>query len=144
MEECIFCSGELEKYFIKKFEYWTVYLYENQYHLGRVYIVLNRHGPESTIELTKLEWDEFKDVIDRVTKSLMSLYKYDLIQYLVSQMRDRNHFHMYLIPRYIDARVAYNEEFKDELWGKPPFPVLKREFDEKVLMKIKEDIRKEL
>ena len=54
--ECIFCDGKLEKYLIKKFEYWQVYLNPNQYYLGRVYITLNRHGPESTIELTDEEW----------------------------------------------------------------------------------------
>ncbi len=144
MNTCIFCDGNLEIFLVKKFEYWAVYLNSNQYNLGRVYIALNRHGPESTIELTKEEWGGFKQVIDKVTKVLISLYKYDLMNYVILQNRDRNHFHMHLIPRYIDARIVHGEEFKDELWGKPPFPTPKKEFDERLLIKIKEDIQKRL
>ncbi|MBI2045253.1 hypothetical protein HYT23_04300 [Candidatus Pacearchaeota archaeon] len=141
---CKFCDGELEKYFIRKFDYWTIYLAENQYYLGRVYVVLNRHGPEKTIELTKGEWNELKEISDKLTIVLASLYKYDLAHYIISQMRDRYHFHMHLIPRYENVRNFYGEEFKDEMWGKPPFPTPKREFSEEILMQIKGDIKKHL
>ena len=141
---CIFCDGKLEKYFIKKFEYWNVYLCEDQNYLGRTYIALNRHGPETIQELTNEEWIEFRDVIDKVSKVLHNLYKYDFINYLVLQNNDRNHFHIQLIPRYIEARIVYGEEFKDERWGHSPFPADKKEFSEKLLLKIKEDIKKEL
>ena len=142
--ECIFCDQSLERFLIKKFEYWTVYLNENQYYLGRVYITLNRHGPESINDLTKQEWDEFKDIIEKVTKTLGSLYKFDLMNYAMLHNTIRNHFHMHLIPRYVDTRIVHGEEFKDELWGKSPFSAPKKEFDEKLLMKIKEEIQKEL
>lgn len=142
--KCIFCNGKLEKYFIKKFNYWIVYLNPNQYYLGRVYIALNRHSPESTIELSDKEWNEFKQVIDKITKVLKSLYKYDLMNYAVLQNWVRKHFHMHLIPRYVDSKIVYEKEFKDELWGNPPFPTPKKEFDEKLLIKIKEAIQKEL
>ena len=144
MAECKFCDGELKKLLIKKFEYWTIYLTENQYYLGRIYIALNRHGPEKTTELTKEEWNELKKISDKLTIVLASLYKYDLIRYMVSQMRDRYHFHMHLIPRYENARNFYGEEFKDEMWAKPPFPTPKREFDKKTLLKIKDDIKNKL
>ncbi|AJF63035.1 MAG: hypothetical protein QT11_C0001G0907 [archaeon GW2011_AR20] len=145
IEECIFCEGKLEKYLIKKFEHWIVYLNPQQYYLGRVYVVLNRHEPENTFELTDEEWKEFKEVIDKVTKVLKSLYKYDLMNYLTLQNKDRNHFYMHLIPRYKDIRIVNGgEEFKDELWGNPPFPSPKKEVEEKLLQKIKEDIQKEL
>lgn len=142
--ECIFCDKKLEKYLIKKFEYWTVYLNPDQYYLGRIYVALNRHGPENTFELRDEEWNEFKQVIDKVAKVQKLLYRYDLVHYLILQMYDRNHFHMHLIPGYKDVRVVYGEEFKDELLGKSPFPSPKKEFDEKLLQKIKEDIQKEL
>ena len=52
---------------------------------------------------------------------------------------------MHLIPRYKDIRIVNGgEEFKDELWGNPPFPSPKKEVEEKLLQKIKEDIQKEL
>lgn len=139
---CIFCDGKLEKYFIKKFNYWNVYLNENQSFLGRVYVALSRHGPESTNELTKDEWDEFKIVLDKLTKAFKSLYTFDLMNYAVLQNKDRHHFHMHLVPRYSSVRTFYGTEFKDESWGKPPFPAPKSQFDEKLLTKIKEDIKK--
>ncbi len=144
METCIFCDGNIEKNIIKKFEYWNVYLYPNQCYLGRVYIALNKHGPESILELDDREWHEFKIVIDKVAKALKTLYNYDLMNYIILQNKDRNHFHMQLIPRYIDARILHGEEFKDELWGKSPIPTPQKEFSEKILMKIKDDIKKEL
>ena len=144
MDTCIFCDGNLEKYIIKKFEYWNVYLNPDQYYIGRVYVALNRHGPESTNELKNEEWQELKEVIDKVTKVQSSLYKHDLMNYAILQNKDRNHFHVHLIPRYIDSRIVYGEEFKDEFWGKPPFGYNKKEFSEGLLMKIKEDIKKEL
>ena len=140
--ECKFCNGELERWIIKKFKYWTIYLAKNQYYLGRVYVALNRHGPEKTTELTKEEWAELKEINDRLAIALSSLYKYDLINYLVTQGRDRYHFHMHLVPRHENAINFYGEEFKDEMWGKLPFPTPKREFNEKILNKIKEDIKK--
>ena len=78
MVDCRFCDGELEKFLIKKFNYWTVYLHPNQGYLGRVYVILNRHGPEDTISLTEEEWIEFKTVLDKVVNVLKSLYNPDL------------------------------------------------------------------
>ena len=144
METCIFCDGKVEKYFIKKFEYWNVYLHESQYYLGRVRIALNKHGPEEVSELNDQEWNELKTIIDKVSKVLKSLYKYDLINYAGLQNKDRNHFHLQLVPRYVDIRIVHGEEFKDELFGKAPFPTPQKEFSEKLLLKIKEDIQKEL
>ena len=142
--ECIFCDRKLEKFLIEKFTYWTVYLNENQYFLGRTYIVLNRHGPESTTDLTNQEWQEYKEVIDKVSKRLQTIYKYDLMNYATLQNKDRSHFHLHLIPRYTTVRKINNREFKDEIWGKPPFPSPTSEVDMNILMQIKENIQTQL
>jgi diadenosine tetraphosphate (Ap4A) HIT family hydrolase len=142
--ECIFCDGKLEKFLIRKFAHWTVYLNENQYFLGRVYIVLNRHGPESTTELTEKEWQEYKEVIDRISKIVQTNYNYDLMNYATLQNRDRNHFHLHLIPRYRSQRKINNVEFKDELWNKPPFPTPNNTTDIETLIQIKKEIQKQL
>lgn len=143
MKKCIFCDGKLEKFLIKKFNYWTVYLNEDQYYLGRIYVALNRHGPEDTVNLTDEEWKELKLVNDSLTKILKSLYDYDLISYLTLQNKDRNHFHVHIIPRYKDKREFYGREFEDKLWGKAPIPTPKKEeLGEEILIKIKEDIKK--
>jgi len=143
-DTCVFCDGKIEKYFIKKFEYWGVYLHENQYNLGKLRVALNRHGPEEIIELNDQEWDELKTVLERISKVLKSLYEYDVMDYTVLQNEDRNHINIQLIPRYVDARVVHGEEFKDEFFGRFPFPVAKKDVDGKTLLKIKEDIKKAL
>lgn len=141
MIECRFCARELEKFLIKKFNYWTVYLHPNQCYLGRVYVILNRHGPEDTISLTEEEWQEFKIVLDKVVNVLKSLYNPDLFSYLALQNKDREHFHFHIIPRYKDKRTVHEQEFEDELWEKAPVPSPKKEFKEEILIKIKEDIK---
>ena len=114
MVECKFCNGELDKFLIKKFNYWTIYLNKNQSYLGRVYVVLNRHGPEDTIGLTEEEWKELKVVEDKVTNALKLLYNPDLMNYLTIQTKDRNHFHVHIFPdmkirnRFIIKSLAMN------------------------------------
>lgn len=147
--KCRFCDGELEKTEIKKFNYWTVYLHPNQSYLGRVYVILNRHGPGDTTELTAEEWKESKEIMDRLTKVLKSLYNPNFFSYLVLQNKDRNHFHFHIMPRYKEKREKYGEEFKDEMWGEGeipsgPIPSPKNKPGEEVLNKIIEDIKKGL
>ncbi len=143
---CRFCKGELEKVQIKKFNYWTVYLNPNQSYLGRVYIILNRHGPGDTTTLTDEEWTELKEIMDKFIKALKSLYSPDLISYLVLQNSDRNHFHFHIFPRYKEKRVMHGEDFVDELWEEGslpsgPNPSPKKKTSEEVLNKIIKDIR---
>ena len=64
------------------------------------------------------------------------------MSYLTLQNKDRNHFHVHIIPRYKEKRLIYEQEFKDELWGKAPIPTPKKEFNEEILIKIKDDIKK--
>ena len=82
--------------------------------------------------------------LDKIAKTLKTLYNYDLMNYIALQNKDRNHFQLQLIPRYIDARVVHGEEFRDENWGKSPIPTPQKEFNEKILSKIKDDVKKEL
>ncbi len=144
MENCKFCDKESEKLLIKNFDNWKIFLHENQYYPGRIQIILGRHGPETTNELSEEEWIELKKISDKLTKTLQNLYKPDLIHYIVLQNENRYHFYMQLVPRYSETRVIHGEEFKDENWGKVPFPTPKKEFSEKLLLKIKEDIQNEL
>jgi len=139
-EKCKFCDGELDELLIKKFNYWTIYLNNNQSTLGRMFVVLNRHGLEDTLQLTNEEWTELKEVFDKLTEIIKSLYNHDLMNYLVLQLKDRNHFHMHLVPRYKDKREVHGEMFEDE-WGKPPVPSPKKELNKEILIKIKEDIK---
>ena len=137
---CKFCSGEMNETMITKFSHWVVYLSKNQYYLGRMVVVLNRHGPEKTTDLSKKEWDELKNILDNLTNALNFLYKCDLVQYIASQMRDRYHFHIYIVPRYKNSIFFYKTEFKEQ-WGTPAFPTPKKEFDKKILIQIIKDIK---
>jgi len=142
--ECKFCEGKLEEFLIKKFKYWTVYLNSHQDCLGRMFVVLNRHGPETTAGLTKEEWEELKIVEDKVTNALKELFKPDLMSYLTLQNKDRNHFHVHIFPRYEGKREIHGQEFIDEMWPKPPIPSPKKEFEKEILMEIIKDIKMKL
>jgi diadenosine tetraphosphate (Ap4A) HIT family hydrolase len=143
-EQCKFCEGKLKDLFIKKFRHWTVYLHDNQYYLGRTFTVLNRHGPESTLSLSKEEWEELKVVLDKVTKSIQDNFKPDLFSYLVLQNKDRHHFHFHVIPRYEKERKVDGEIFKDENWGKSPIPSPDRKTNKEIIEKIKNFILNKL
>ena len=137
MAECIFCSRALRKLKILKYNYWTIYLNDNQYYLGRIYVTLNRHGPENTLSLNGVEWGEFKSILDKVTLIVGRLFEVDLFNYLVLQNKDRNHFHMHVIPRYQKERRLNEEVFRDESWGKPPFPSPNKKINEETFNMIK-------
>ncbi len=142
MTQCKFCNGNLEE--IKRFNYWTVYLNDNQYYLGRLFLALNRHGPESTPELTKEEWDELKIILDKTTLAVNDLFNVDLFSYLTLQNKDRNHFHVHLFPRYENEREFNEEIFKDENWGKAPVPSPPKEIKQETLQKIKQTIQEKI
>ena len=137
MEQCIFCDGKLEENKIIRYNYWTIYLNDNQYYLGRVYVALNRHGPENTLSLNEGEWLELKSVLDKITRTLSRGFEVDLFNYLVLQNKDRNHFHVHIIPRYENERQFNDEIFKDENWGKPPIPAPEKKIKKDTLNKLK-------
>ena len=140
MEQCIFCNGKLEQNKIIKYNYWTIYLNDNQYYFGRIYVALNRHGPENTLSLNEDEWHELKSVLDKITRILSRSFEVDLFSYLVLQNKDRNHFHVHLIPRY-NREIRFNDEiFKDENWGKAPIPTPEKKIKKDTLTKLKKMI----
>ena len=109
---------DYEKYPLKEYEYWTVYLHHNQAYLGRTYIALNRTGSlDAYKDTTPEERKELESIIKKLQKVLNNLYNPDIYNYATfGNTWLRCHWHM--IPRYRNARAIDGQEFTDENWGK--------------------------
>jgi len=136
-DDCFFC-GPLELP-IQEFEHFTVYLFKNQYYLGRLFIRSNRHIEDIT-DLTKEEIIELVDVLRKMRVAIKKLFDPDMFNY-ASLGNEIKHFHLHVFPRY-SRKVTYdNTEFRDENWGKPPYPYNKGfQIEKATLEKIRSSI----
>ena len=109
---------DYEKYPLKKYKFWTVYLHYNQAYLGRTYIALNRAGSlDAYSDTTPEERKELETIILKLQKVLNNLYSPDIYNYATfGNTWLRCHWHM--IPRYRNVREIDGQEFTDENWGK--------------------------
>ena len=109
---------DYEKYPLKKYKYWTIYLHYNQAYLGRTYIALNRAGNlDPYTDTTTEERAELEVVIAELQTAVNDLYKPNLFNY--ANFRNtwpRCHWHV--IPRYETSRELDGQKFVDENWGK--------------------------
>jgi diadenosine tetraphosphate (Ap4A) HIT family hydrolase len=141
MAECQFCNEEkYEKNLIKKYNFWKVILNPNQYYLGRLIIVLNRHS-EDFLNTNESERGELFKIMKEISAKLKKIFNPDLFNYTIL-MNDDRHLHIHLIPRYKDTRIFENFTFKDENFGH--YPKFKHDFSipEGILNKIKEVIKR--
>ena len=128
---------------IKDFKYWTVYLYPNQYYLGRVFIKANKEIID-LMDISREERDELFQIGLKVRNVLTSLFRPDKFNYcslgnIVPQL------HLHLIPRYNDSRVFENIVFNDDRWGMNYAPYNKEfEIPKEILLKIREVIKENL
>lgn len=104
-------------------KYWTIYIHENQYYLGRAYISLNRMGPVDIFEITTQETEDLLINMNAVRQTIRRLFSPPHFNYcaLANEFR---HVHLHIIPRYKDTIIFHGVEFKDANWGKnyAPYP----------------------
>ncbi|MFH0831883.1 MAG: HIT family protein [archaeon] len=135
---------EYEELLIKDYKYWTIYLYKNQYYLGRVYIWAKRENAFDFMDITSEEQKEFFEIGRAVKKALKKLFNPDLFNW-VSQGNITPHLHIHLIPRYASPRKFGEIDFNDERWGKNYAPYnYDFKVSKEVLIKIRDAIKKEL
>lgn len=130
---------------IKDYKYWNLTLNEKQYpYVGRCRASSKREEADLVIDMRKEEAEElFSIIIPEWHNAIKSLFKCDRPN--VSCLGNTlNHLHWHLIPRYKSARKFYGIEFIDPNPKGNYSPYDKREVGEEILLKIKEDISREI
>lgn len=128
---------------LKKHRYWTVYLSNNQYYLGKLKILLNRRRVIDLGDLKKPEIRELFQIMKIYRKALMKCFKPDLFNYATLGNQVRHH-HWHIIPRYKTKRKVNNVVFKDAHWNTPPWPAPYKKIDKKAIKVIRDLILKEV
>ncbi len=132
---------DFEKLKIKEYEQWIVYLHQNQYYLGRMYIWARRENALDFMEMNEEEKKELFKIGQELKKALLLSFKPDLINYAILG-NVAKHLHIHVIPRYSSNRAFDGIKFTDRQWGKNYAPY---NYDFKVpetsLLKIKETIK---
>ena len=117
--KCKYCnpSKEFEKWQIRKFKYWTIYLSTNQCYLGRCVVKLNRHL-EDFFSINKQERAEFFKIVKELRDVIRLLFGAELFNYAFLGNVVR-HLHLHFIPRYSkEVGIGWGYIFRDERWGK--------------------------
>lgn len=124
---CPICSWSLnnEDYlFINETQYWRICLAPNQCLLGRCVIHLKRHVGDLA-NLTKAEWDDFLNVVQRIEKSLRSAFDTTMfnwscyMNHAFREDRPNPHVHCWAVPRYAHAVRFGERAFEDPHFGEP-------------------------
>lgn len=108
---------DFEKFKIKDYKYWTLYLHHKPTTLGRVYLWCKRKNAVDFIQMKTEEKKEFFSAANQVKKALKKLLKPDLFNY-VSAGNITQHLHVHIVPRYSTPRKFAQITFKDKDWGK--------------------------
>lgn len=136
---------DYDKLKIKEYKYWDLFLSEKQYpYIGRCYVSCRREEADLVIDMQKEESEElFFIIIPEWVNVVKKLFSCDRPN--VSCLGNLwNHLHWHLIPRYNFPREFYGIKFTDLNPKGNYSPHDKKEIDENILLKIKEDILKEL
>ena len=142
-----------ERFKIRKYLHWTLYLHENQHYLGRCYAWLNRdcredERPHRLSELSEEErYELFHFILSPYEKALDQLFGPDHINYawFGNEIDQHNgHGHMHLIPRYEEPITFAGHEFCDEQWGENYAPYPKNKLPKKLVSLILEELLRKL
>jgi diadenosine tetraphosphate (Ap4A) HIT family hydrolase len=137
-------ADDFQKFMIREYKHWGVYLHKNQYFLGRVYIWAKREDAVDLMQMTTEEREELFDIGRAVNNALSELFKPDLMNY-AALGNISTHLHLHVIPRYSSSRTFAGQKFVDERWGKNYAPYnYDFETPESVLVKIRDSIREKL
>lgn len=133
-----------EKFKIKDYKHWSLFLYKNQYYLGRVVVWAKREDAIDFISMTPEEREEFFSIGAEVVRVLSALFEPDLMNY-ASLGNVTKHLHIHVIPRYTSPREFGGITFIDANWGRNYAPYdTEFKVTEETLMRIKDAIKNKL
>lgn len=107
-------------YKIYETENWVWSLRPHQATIGAGILSLKRECPAFS-ELKPEEFVDLGNIIKIIESSLKKTFGYDVINYLMLMMFDRQ-VHYHIFPRYESSIIFKDEEWKDESW--PAVPAL--------------------
>jgi diadenosine tetraphosphate (Ap4A) HIT family hydrolase len=114
-------EADYEKYLIRKFTHWSVYLHKNQHYIGRMYIWARRSDFTDLQDASFYEWKELREIIGLTSDALIDSFQADRINF-AALGNEKHHCHVHVIPRYKSAREFGGVVFEDKRWGKNHAP----------------------
>lgn len=102
---------------IKDYDYWSVFLNENQTYLGRCVVWCKREDALDLTDATTEEREELFSILKQMRSALQKAFKPDWFNYAFLGNGTR-HLHCHLVPRYASQRKFAGEVFRDVRWGK--------------------------
>jgi diadenosine tetraphosphate (Ap4A) HIT family hydrolase len=137
-------AGEYEKFRIKNYEHFAVFLHPNQYYLGRTYLHIHRDNILDMHDMLPAEEKECFRLgreVKHAVKAAFSPPKFDYASF----GNEYKHLHCHIIPRYNFPRTFDGITFVDEQWG-GNYAFYNRNFKVplETLLKIKDSIGRRL
>lgn len=129
-------------YLIKKYQHWYLLLRSDQVTLGSL-VLIEKDFHQNFSDISSESFKEFGKIIKEIETSLMELFEYEKINYLMLMMKDKEvHFHV--IPRYSKDKYYEFTKFQDLGW--PGMPDLKKynRVDEDLKLMLKKSIKEVL
>lgn len=109
-------TDEYAKNIIKDYNYWTVYIHENQGYLGRCIVWCKREDALDLTEATAEEREELFIVLSKLRRALTKAFNPDWFNYSFLGNGTR-HLHGHFIPRYAKPLTFMNVKFEDKNYG---------------------------
>ena len=136
---------DYEQFKIKRFNLWELYLHKNQFpYLGRCYATAIREDADLVTEMETAESKElFSIVVPEWHKAVSKLFGKSRPNVAILG-NEWHHLHAHLIPRFSETKSFYGTDFIDPNPQGNYSPYPKREISLEVLLRIKEDIKREI
>ena len=108
---------DYEHYKLKSYTQWDLYLHQNQYYLGRMYLWAK--GENRNVDMTQMtpeEHTEWWQICQQIRTVLNTMFKPDRINWswLQNEQSHDHHLHMHIVPRYESPRLFGGYRFVDE------------------------------
>ncbi|MBI5345817.1 MAG: hypothetical protein HZB76_01555 [Chlamydiae bacterium] len=131
--------SHFEKLKIKSFNFWELYLNENQCYLGRLCLFYKSRNSIDLFDLDNEKLLELKEIMNLSKAALHKLFQPNKINY--SCLCNVCHaLHLHIVPRYKDLRWFNGVAFTDDNWGKNYAPYNKEfKVSDSLLEKLKQE-----
>jgi len=109
-------KDKFEKFKIKDYRHWSVYIHENQGYLGRCVVWCKRKDAADLTEAGPGEREELFRVLKDLGTAVNRVFAADWFNYAFLG-NDKRHLHGHFIPRYASPRKFAGVTFQDDRWG---------------------------